>query len=116
MPKHPIRNHDHMWKNLSNDDLKIIIDATFQDETLSGAMGAAARGGRGNFISAAIQFLPHVGSAGPAEMTTIRNGLFLAARIYCNNLLIDSNYNFVLVCKQRAINGFHESLMYALLP
>ena len=48
----PDRSHDHMWKRPLSDVTKINVDAAFQAETLSGAIGAIARDSPGKFIAA----------------------------------------------------------------
>ena len=67
-----------MWKKPCRDVIKINVDAAFQYETLSGATGVVARDGRGNFIAAITWFLPQTSRVDSAEITTIRNGLYLA--------------------------------------
>jgi ribonuclease HI len=97
----PMRIHDHMWKKPISDVVKINVDAAFQAETLSGATGAIARDGRGNFIAAATWFVPHVVGVDSAEMTAIRNGLYLAERIGCNKVIIESDSSFVAEAVQQ---------------
>ena len=89
--KQPVRKHDHMWKKPTSDVVKMNIDAAFQAVTLSGATGAIAWDGRGNFIAAATWFVPHVVGVDSAEMIAIRNGLYLAERIGCNKVIIESD-------------------------
>ena len=75
--KQPVRSYERMWKRPTMDVVKINVDAAFKPETLSGATGTIARDGRGEFIAAATWYIPQVGSVDSAEMTAIRNGLYL---------------------------------------
>jgi hypothetical protein len=99
--KLPRRKEDQMWKKPCGDVIKINVDATFQYETLSGATGAVARDGRGNFIAAASWFLPHSSCVGSAEITAIRNGLYLAGRIGCNKVIIETDCTFAAEAVQK---------------
>lgn len=67
------------------------FDASFCAETMSWATGAVARDDKGEFIAATTWFLPHVRTAGSAEIHAIRNGFWLTKRIGCNSLIIESD-------------------------
>ena len=67
------------------------VDASFHEENLSGACGVVARDDQGKFLGAATLALPHVSSAGSAELMAIRSGLYLAANLGCTNLIIESD-------------------------
>lgn len=95
-PKQPSRKENQMWKRPCNDAIKINVDAAFQYETLSGATGAVARDGRGNFIAAATWFIPQISCVDSAEITVIGNGLFLAAKIGCNKVMLESDCSFAV--------------------
>lgn len=101
MTGQPTRSHDHMWKRSTRDVVKINVDAAFRVETLSGATGAIAHDGRGNFIAAATWFIPQVTSVDSAEMTAIWNGLYLAGRGGCNKVIIESDCSFVVEAVQQ---------------
>ncbi|XP_073357688.1 uncharacterized protein [Aegilops tauschii subsp. strangulata] len=80
-----------MWKRPNRGSVKINVDASYNAETLSGPTGAIARDDKGQFLSAATWYIPHVSSAVSAELIAIRNGLYLAANIGCNRVIIESD-------------------------
>nr|XP_020176446.1 uncharacterized protein LOC109762044 [Aegilops tauschii subsp. strangulata] len=94
--KYSERKQDQMWKRPANDVVKVNVDAAFQADSLSGATGAVARDHRGNFIAAATWYLPQVLSVDAAETVAIRNGLYLAGRIGCNKVQVESDSSFVV--------------------
>ena len=96
IPKGPIRKNDHMWRKPGYGIVKINVDASFQYETLSGACGAVARDYRGDFIAAASWFVPNISGVDSAELTAIRNGIYLATHIGCNNIEIESDCSFAV--------------------
>ena len=67
------------------------VDASFHEENLSGACGVVARDDQGKFLGAATLALPHVSSAGSAELMAIRSGLYPRANLGCTNLNIESD-------------------------
>jgi len=67
------------------------VDVSYNAETLSGATGAIARDDKGQFLSAATWYIPHASSALSAELIAIRNGLYPAANIRCNRVIIESD-------------------------
>lgn len=71
----------HLVRKPIEGTVKINVDASFCEETLSGLSGAVGRDHKGNFISATTWVLPHVRSAESAELSAIRNDLYLAGRI-----------------------------------
>ena len=91
------RTNDQIWKRPLNGVIKINVDAAFQPETLSGATGAVARDCQGKLIAAANWFLPHINSVDSAETVAIHNGLYLADRIGCNKVHIESDNSFMVV-------------------
>lgn len=94
--KLPERKQDHMWKRPASDVIKVNVDATFQSETLSGATWAIAHDIGGKFIAAATWYLPHISSVDTTETLAIRNGLYLAGRIGCNKVQVESDSSFVV--------------------
>jgi hypothetical protein len=58
--------------------------------------GAIARDSRGKFIAAATWYIPQVNTVDSAKTTAIRNGLYLAGKIGCNKVLIESDNSFVV--------------------
>ena len=76
--------------------MKINVDASFQYETLLGANGAVAQDDRGDSIAAANWYIPIVTGVYSAELMAIRNALYLAANIGCNNVVLESDSSFVV--------------------
>ena len=72
------------------------------EETLSGSRGAVARDRKWNFISATTWVLPHVRSAESAELSAIRNGLYLAGRIGRRKVFVESDSIFAVEAVTRA--------------
>ena len=96
IPKGPIRKNDHMWRKPGYGIVKINVDASFQYETLSGACGAVAWDDRGDFIAAASWFVPNISGVDSAELTAIRNGMYLATHIGCNNIETEPDCSFAV--------------------
>jgi ribonuclease HI len=71
--------------------IKINVNTSFCGENMSGAIGAIARDDHGDFIAATSWFIPHVVSVDMAEIMAIRNGFYLAAKIGCRSLIIESD-------------------------
>ena len=77
---------------------QINVDASFYVDLLSRATDVVARDEKGQLISAATWFLPHIASASSAEIVAIRNGLYLAANIGCSKVEVESNCEAALEC------------------
>ena len=90
-PNRRQRQRDHMWRKPTRGSVKINVDATFCGETMKGATGAVARDDQDGFIAAASWFIPHVQNAEAAEIAAIRNGFYLAAKIGCNSVIVESD-------------------------
>ncbi|XP_073358313.1 uncharacterized protein [Aegilops tauschii subsp. strangulata] len=58
---------------------------------IAAGTGAVARDEHGEFIVASAWFIPHAVLVDAVEMIAIRNGFYLAAKIGCNSLHIESN-------------------------
>ena len=67
------------------------VDASFSAENLAAGIGAVARDEHGDFIAAASWFIPHVVLGDTAEMVAIRDGFYLAGKIGCNIVHIESD-------------------------
>ncbi|KAE8819066.1 Bidirectional sugar transporter SWEET14 [Hordeum vulgare] len=80
-----------MWVKPSHGLVKINVDATFHEDTLSGACGAVVRDDHGDFVAPTNWFIPHVRNAESTEFQAIRNGLYLASNIGCNSVEIESD-------------------------
>ena len=80
-PKLATYKKDQVWKKPGRGVIKLNVDASFHEENLHGACGVVARDDHDKLLGAATQVLPHVSSAGSAEILAIRSGLYLAANL-----------------------------------
>jgi ribonuclease HI len=71
--------------------MKLNVDAAFNVEEGSGAVGAVIRDFNGRFVAATMSLLPHVASAAMAEAAALREGLALADRLGCNSIIAESD-------------------------
>lgn len=65
-------------------------------ELISSDCGAVVRDDRGDFVGAATTGLEQVADVISMEVSALREGILLAPKLGCNNLIIQS-YNLVLV-------------------
>lgn len=92
----PVRKYDHMWKRPPQGFVKVNVDATFDHDTQSGATGAVARDDKRNFLAATNWFLSHVNNVDCAELSAICNGLYLAAKVAGNRVIVESDSTVVV--------------------
>jgi len=90
------RKWDHIWKKPVKGFRKINVDFSFSTETLSEATRLVARDDHGNFIAATSWFVPHVSAVDSVGILAMRNGLYLAATIGCDKLIIESDNSFAI--------------------
>uniref|UniRef100_M8BIU0 RNase H type-1 domain-containing protein n=1 Tax=Aegilops tauschii TaxID=37682 RepID=M8BIU0_AEGTA len=90
------RKWDHIWKKPVKGFRKINVDFSFSTETLSEATRLVARDDHGNFIAAMSWFVPHVSTVDSVGILAMRNGLYLAATIGCDKLIIESDNSFAI--------------------
>ena len=112
-----------MWAKPSHGLVKINVDVTFHEDTLSGACGAVVRNDHGDFVAAANWFLPHIRDTESVELQAIRNGLYLIANIGCNSVGIESDCMLTMEAMQSMDDylgddvavvlgyGFHKKLL-----
>jgi ribonuclease HI len=79
------------WSRPSPRIIKINVDGSFHSDTCAGSVGAVARDSLGKFIAASTVYLPSVASAAAAEAMAMREGLSLATRLGCSNVLMESD-------------------------
>jgi ribonuclease HI len=79
------------WVRPRPRQVKLNVDASFHEDTKDGAAGAILRDYKGDFIAASMKYIPHVASASMAEAMAMKEGLCLAQRMGCNNLLAESD-------------------------
>jgi ribonuclease HI len=79
------------WVRPNPRQVKINVDGSFHLDTYAGSVGAVMRDSAGRFIAASIVYLPNVASAAAAKTMAMREGLALANRLGCNNVLMESD-------------------------
>jgi ribonuclease HI len=82
---------NHHWETPLSRQLKVNVDGSFHLEEREGAAGAVIRDYEGKFIAASSIFLTNISSAGVAEAMAMREGLALANRLGCNNVIMESD-------------------------
>ena len=65
------------WSKPPPRHVKLNVDASFHEDTKSGATGAIIRDYQGLFIAACGRFIPHVSSPAMAEAMAMKEGLTL---------------------------------------
>jgi ribonuclease HI len=79
------------WTKPEPRTMKLNVDAAFNVEEGSGAVGVVIRDFNGRFVAATMSLLPHVASAAMAEAAPIREGLALGDRLGCNRIIAESD-------------------------
>jgi ribonuclease HI len=70
---------------------KINVDGSFHDVSHAEATGVVARDHEGLFLAAASKFYPNMASAAMVEALAMKEGLSLANRLGCNNVMMESD-------------------------
>ena len=100
-----------------------MFDASFDNDTCSGATGAVIRDDTGDFIAASSCLIPFVQDATMAEARALRDGLLLAGQIGCTKIIVNSDCwdvistmqdggNSVGVCKARENTQYKNCLLF----
>jgi ribonuclease HI len=71
--------------------VKLNVDASFHEDAKAGSMGAVLRDYRGECIAAPSSYIENVNSATMAEAYAMKEGLDLACRMGCNNIIAESD-------------------------
>lgn len=79
------------WCKPDVQQIKVNVDGSFHADSLSGSIGAILRDHSGNFIAAYTLYLPSVSSAKAAEARAMKEGLDLANRMGCSNIVAESD-------------------------
>lgn len=79
------------WSKPDPRQVKLNVDASFHVDSNEGSAGVVLRDYQGSFIAASTVFIPHVASPAMAEARAMREGLSLANRLGCNNVLAESD-------------------------
>jgi ribonuclease HI len=82
---------DVRWSKPLPRQVKVNVDASFFEDSRSGAVGAVLRDYQGQFIAASCKFIPHVNSAMMAEAMTMKEGLNLAISKGCNSVIAEGD-------------------------
>ena len=79
------------WKKPNPRQVKLNVDASFYVDSCAGAVGSVLRDYEGNFIAASTTYLSYVATPAMAEALAMREGLELASRMGCNNIIAESD-------------------------
>jgi ribonuclease HI len=79
------------WCKPNPRHLKINVDGSFHSDSHAGSIGAVVRDYKGEFIAASTVFLPYILSPAVAEAMAMREGLSLANRMGCTNVIMESD-------------------------
>lgn len=90
---HPSPNQ---WRKALVGQTIVNVDASFSDRDFSGSCGAVIRDHAGAFLAAATAKLTHVPAVVSAEAAALYEGLKLATRMGCNNLLVQMDNTTVV--------------------
>jgi ribonuclease HI len=71
--------------------VKLNVDASFFEDSQSGAVGAVLRDYQGQFIAASCKYLPHLSSVRMAEAVAMKEGLGLANMKGCGSIIAESD-------------------------
>jgi ribonuclease HI len=82
---------EQCWTKPEVRQVKINVDGSFHQDVGAGAAGAVARDYEGRFIAASTVYLPNLASAAAAEAMAMREGLRLANRLGCNDIIAESD-------------------------
>jgi ribonuclease HI len=89
--------------------IKVNVDEAFYPDSSSGSVGAILRDHSGKFISVLSYFLPHVSSARAAEVMAMKEGLDLANRTGCSNIVAELDSTEIVEACTREMTWFDES-------
>ena len=84
-------NRGEKWAKSEPRQIKINVDSSFVAVLGAGSTGAVARDYQGNFVAAATRYFPHVASLELAEAFAMRDGLQLAVKLGCSNVVAESD-------------------------
>jgi ribonuclease HI len=70
---------------------KVNVDGAYHVDLHAGSVGAVIRDHNGKFIAASTLYLLHVASAAATEAIAMREGLALATRLGCNDVIMKSD-------------------------
>jgi ribonuclease HI len=87
----PALGGEAKWKRPEPRHVKLNVDAAFDVDSRSGAVGAILRDYKGDFIAASSCVLPYVSSVAAAEATAMKEGLQLACTMGCNRISAESD-------------------------
>jgi ribonuclease HI len=79
------------WSKPEVRHVKVNVDGSFYQDESAGATGAVIRDYKGKFIAALTTFVPNLASAAASEALAMREGLCLANRLGCSNVIVESD-------------------------
>jgi ribonuclease HI len=82
---------EQRWCRPEARQVKVNVDGSFHQDEGAGAIGAVIRDHKGKFIAASMTFIPNLASTDAAEALALREGLCLANRLGCSNVIAESD-------------------------
>jgi ribonuclease HI len=82
---------DIKWSKPGPREVKLNVDASFHVDSYAGSTGAIIRDQQGGFVAASSSFLQYVASPLMAEAIAMREGLALAIKMGCSNVVAESD-------------------------
>jgi ribonuclease HI len=79
------------WENQVFVEVKVNTDGSFFRDSHSGSVAAVTRNSEGGFLAASSIFLPNISSVAACEALAMREGLALANRFGCSNVIMESD-------------------------
>jgi hypothetical protein len=79
------------WTRPPPRHVKLNVDASFFEDSQSGAVGAVLHDYQGQFIAASCKYLPHLSLARMAEAVAMKEGLGLANGKGCGSIIAESD-------------------------
>jgi ribonuclease HI len=80
-----------VWTKPEPRQIKLNVDASFNEEIHAGAVAAVLRDYQGTFVGAKCVLIPHVSSPATAEAIAMKEGLLLAISMGCNTIIAESD-------------------------
>jgi ribonuclease HI len=79
------------WEKPPKGLVKLNVDASYDENSKTGATGAILRDSKGFFIAASNQFIAYTEDVLSAEAIALKHGLELALNLGCNRIMVNSD-------------------------
>jgi hypothetical protein len=83
--------HPSKWCKPPPRYFKVNVDGSFHHDSHARSIGAVIRDSKGEFIAVLTLFLPHMASLTADEAMEMKEGLSLANRLSCSNVIMESD-------------------------